>query len=212
LVGREKFDAFLRRYFDANAFESMTTALFIEYLEENLLKPNNIEVDEQTYHAWIYEEGLPEAMPQISSARFRQVESQLQAWQNGTAPQELETGRWTSHEWLHFIRQLPEDISREQLKALDKAFGFTESGNSEVLAAWFMHTIARNYEPAYPALRQFLSSVGRRKFLMPLYKKLIETEEGLGLARDIYSTARPNYHFVSVSSLDKLLNFREQED
>lgn len=209
LVGREDFDTFLKAYFQENAFESMTTETFIQYLEEHLLKPHNIEITEQTYRAWIYEEGLPETMPVVDSDRFNEVERQLQAWQSGKPAAQLQTAEWSSHEWLHFIRNLPEEMSEAQLQELDKAFGFTGSGNSEVLAAWFLHTIAREYEPAYPALRSFLSSVGRRKFLMPLYKKLTETEVGKRLARDIYSTARPNYHFVSTSSLDKLLNYQE---
>ena len=209
LVGREKFDAFLKNYFQENAFESMTTQGFIQYLKENLLEPNNIEVTDQTYEAWIFEPGLPESMPEVDSERFNEVERQLEAWQNGLPAQELKTEEWSSHEWLHFIRNLPENISKEQLQELDKTFGFTQSGNSEVLAAWFIHTIAREYEPAYPALRDFLTSVGRRKFLMPLYKKLMETPKGEEMARDIYKTARPNYHFVSVNSLDKLLNYQE---
>src|SRR5438477_12671263 len=35
-VGREKFDAFLRKYFDTFAFQSMTSDKFIEYLKANL--------------------------------------------------------------------------------------------------------------------------------------------------------------------------------
>ncbi len=208
LVGREKFDAFLRKYFDSHAFQTMTTGGFIEYLNEELLKPNNIEVSDQTYHAWIFEPGLPESMPAVDSERFNAVDAQLEAWKDGTAASQLQTEEWSSHEWLHFIRNLPEDLSTAQLQELDEAFGFTQSGNSEVLAAWFMHTIAHNYKPAEPALREFLTSVGRRKFLMPLYKELIETEEGLRLAKDIYGKARQNYHFVSVNSIDKLLDYQ----
>ena len=33
------------------------------------------------------------------------------------------------------------DLDRNDLKKLDRAFGFTSSGNSEVLNAWFQHTI-----------------------------------------------------------------------
>ena len=209
LAGREKFDAFLREYFKANAFESMTTRGFVQYLHEHLLEPENIEVTDQTYQAWIFEPGIPESMPQIDSERFNEVERQLEAWKKGTPAEKLQVADWSSHEWLHFIRNLPEDLSTEQLKELDQAFGFTQSGNSEVLAGWFMHTIAREYEPAYPALREFLNLVGRRKFLMPLYKKLMETPKGEEMARNIYETARPNYHFVSVNSIDKLLNYQE---
>lgn len=208
LVGREQFDAFLREYFSTHAFQTITTAEFIDYLNKNLLEPNNIEVTDQTYHAWIFGEGLPETMPVVDSDRFNAVERELNAWQSGTPAAQLQTEGWSSHEWLHFIRKLPEDISQDQLRELDQVFGFTRSGNSEVLAAWFLHTIAHAYEPAEPALRDFLTSVGRRKFLMPLYKKLIETEEGVTLAKDIYAKARENYHFVSVNSLDELLDFQ----
>ncbi len=210
LVGREKFDEFLKEYFEKNAFQVMTTERFIKYLEENLLKPNNIEIAGTTYSDWIYGEGLPENMPEVDAELFNAVDRQLQAWKEGTPAASLQTDEWSSHEWLHFIRNLPDDLSADRLRELDQAFGFTQSGNSEVLAAWFMHAIAREYEPAYPALREFLNSVGRRKFLMPLYKKLTETEAGGILARDIYKTARPNYHFVSVNSLDALLKYREE--
>jgi hypothetical protein len=57
----------------------------------------------------------------------------------------------------------------------------------------------------YPKIETFLINTGRRKFLMPLYSELIKTPEGKKLALDIYSKARPNYHFVAISSLDKLL-------
>lgn len=208
MVGRDKFDAFLRTYFETHAFQSMTSGDFIQYLNRELLEPNNIEVTDDTYHAWMFGEGLPESMPVVDSERFNAVDAQLEAWQDGTPASQLQTADWSSHEWLHFIRKLPEELSAGQLQELDQAFGFTQSGNSEVLAGWFMHTIAHEYEPAEPALRDFLTSVGRRKFLMPLYKKLIETEEGVGLAKDIYGKARENYHFVSVNSLDKLLDYQ----
>jgi aminopeptidase N len=44
-VGRAKFDAFVRNYFDAHAFESMTTEAFLELLQTELLAPNKVEVN-----------------------------------------------------------------------------------------------------------------------------------------------------------------------
>ena len=90
---------------------------------------------------------------------------------------------------------------------LDQAFGFSRSGNSEVLAAWLLHAIRHNYQPAYPALENFLTTVGRRKFLTPLYQELIKTPTGKDRAMVIYAKARPNYHFVAINTLDKLLGF-----
>ncbi|MDQ3017226.1 MAG: M1 family aminopeptidase/hydrolase, partial [Bacteroidota bacterium] len=56
-VGRPTFDAFLRKYFSDNKFQSMTTERFVSYLKENLLVPNNVQVN---IDEWIYGPGLPE--------------------------------------------------------------------------------------------------------------------------------------------------------
>lgn len=91
------------------------------------------------------------------------------------------------------------------MQDLDKAFNFTNSGNSEILAAWFIHAVQNKYSAAYPALEKFLVNVGRRKFLTPLYQALIKTPEGKTMAKEIYTKARPNYHFVSINTIDALL-------
>ena len=52
---------------------------------------------------------------------------------------------------------------------------------------------------------QFLTEQGRRKFLKPLYEKLIETEQGKIQAQRIYQQARPTYHAVSRETIDELL-------
>ncbi|MDX5483175.1 MAG: leukotriene A4 hydrolase C-terminal domain-containing protein, partial [Hymenobacteraceae bacterium] len=106
---------------------------------------------------------------------------------------------------LHFIRMLPENMTQQQMAELDKAFNFTNSGNSEVLAAWFLHAIRNNYVTADQALETFLTNVGRRKFLVPIYRALIATPEGKKKALEIYAKARPNYHAVSTVTLDQLL-------
>ena len=47
---------------------------------------------------------------------------------------------------------------------------------------------------------------------MPLYKEMIKDEEGTKLAEEIYYKARPNYHFVSVHSLDALIDHKKVEE
>jgi hypothetical protein len=91
------------------------------------------------------------------------------------------------------------------LDDLDKAFGLTNSGNAEVLAAWLEQCIRNDHDAAYPTLDRFLSTVGRRKFLVPLYTELVATEKGRLMAQEIYRSSRQNYHAVAVRTLDELL-------
>jgi aminopeptidase N len=197
-VGRGKWDEFLRNYFDKHAFRSMTTEGFLEYLNQNLSPDVNV-------MEWIYGPGLPANCPEVKTAQLTQVEKQAAAFLAGSAPSELRTQQWTTHHWLHFLRSLPAPLATQQMKRLDEAFALTASGNSEITHDWMLHVIAAKYEPGIKKLEQFLTQQGRRKFLKPLYRKLVETDQGKVLAQRIYKQARPTYHAVSRETIDELL-------
>ncbi|WP_255474155.1 M1 family metallopeptidase [Pontibacter qinzhouensis] len=204
-VGRERFDQFLNKYFQTFAFKSTNTDRFLEFLRTELIKGDEQIAGKINIDGWVYSPGLPEEHVVPSSARFAQVEQTYKSWEGGTPATALTTKDWSSHEWLHFIRMMPEKLTQQQLTELDKAFGFTNSGNSEVLAAWFLHAIRNNYTAADQALDNFLTTVGRRKFLVPLYKELLKTPQGKKKAQAIYAKARPNYHAVSTGTIDEML-------
>ncbi|HUP60071.1 MAG TPA: M1 family metallopeptidase [Thermoanaerobaculia bacterium] len=200
-VGREKWDAFLRDYFDRHAFHSMTTVEFLEELKSAF--PN---IDEPvTIDKWVNGPGIPNNVPIVHSDAFVKVEEQVRAFESGTPAKQLATSNWSTHEWIHFLRHLPKSLTREQMAQLDSAFRFTGSGNSEILHEWLLKAIEHKYETAYDALERFLLRQGRRKFLKPLYQKLAETQEGMERARRIYEKARPMYHSVSYRTIDGIL-------
>jgi hypothetical protein len=60
--------------------------------------------------------------------------------------------------------------------------------------------IRNHYEPAYPRLEEFLMTVGRRKYIKPLYDAL-----DLKRATAIYDMARPMYHPITQATLDALI-------
>jgi leukotriene A-4 hydrolase/aminopeptidase len=206
--GREKWDAFLKSYFDTFAFRSMTTGEFMNYLRENLIKKDQDMEKKLKMDQWVYEPGLPENSPNPKPGEFEQVEAQVAAWKNGTPAKELNIDNWTTHHWLDFIRHLPEKMTHEQMTELDFAFGFTQTGNYEILCAWLQNAISNRYKPAYSALENFLKTVGRRKFLRPLYQELAKSSEGSKYARTIYAEARAAYHPVAYNTVDKILGVK----
>lgn len=202
-VGREMFDTFLKTYFDTFKFQVMDTEKFLTYLNSNLLteeQATSLKIDD-----WVYGIGIPDNIPVVHSDRFKIVDGILSSYaETGTLAEKSVTDSWTTHEWLHFINHLPKDISHKSLAQLDNAYGFTKSQNSEISAAWFQPTIRNNYEAVYPRVEEFLVNVGRRKFLTPTYKALIESDKK-DMAIKIYEKARPNYHAVSRDTMDELL-------
>jgi aminopeptidase N len=206
LVGRPRLDAFIKGYFDRYKFGRISTGLFKGYLGHELL--NTIELDAQfNLNAWLYQPGLSADAPVAHSARFDAVDAALARLAASTPPADLQpiTTEWSSHEWVHFLQGLPPTLSAADLGALDAVFHFTASGNAEILAAWFPLTLRAGYGAADAALENFLRHVGRRKFLVPLYRALLDTPGGRARAQRIYKEARPNYHSVATGTIDALL-------
>ena len=200
--GREKFDAFLREYFNHFQFQSITTGIFVDYLKKHLLDGNTqIPLDE-----WLYKPGLPASAPQPVSDAFTKVAEQAKSWIAGeTAASKIETSGWSTQEWLHFLKALQAELAPERMRELDRAFSFTRTGNAEILDEWLLMAVRNRYEPAYPRLEEFLVSVGRRKYVKPLYEELAKSPEGKVRAVAIYKKARPGYHPITATTVDAIL-------
>jgi leukotriene A-4 hydrolase/aminopeptidase len=204
--GRDKFDAFLRGYFDHFAFQSITTADFAAYLQEHLLKTDPEKAAKVPVDEWLYRPGVPGTAPAVRAEAFARVEARARAWARGeTAAKALRTDDWSTQEWQHFLEELPADLTAERMGELDRALGFTRRRNSEIIFQWLVLAVRHRYEPAYPRLEEFLTSQGRRKFLKPLYEELVKTPEGKERARRIYAKARPTYHPISATTVDGIL-------
>ena len=206
VVGRERLDKFLRGYFDHFAFQPMSSDRMVAYMKQELLTPE--EAKKIDVQQWIYEPGVPSNVPAIKSEAFAAVEKQVDSWKGGAGAGSLSTKGWSTQEWLHFLRALPDTIPAARLDDLDKAFKLSASGNSEIMFAWLRIAIANKYEPAFPALEKFLTSQGRRKFVGPLYADLANTDWGKAMAMRIYAKARPTYHSVAVGTIDKTLGWK----
>lgn len=205
-AGRDKFDAFLKKYFDEHAFHSITTEQFLAYLRENLIKGDAALEQKLDIDAWVYGPGIPANAPRADMERFKKVDAAREAFLKGTAPEKLEhTNSWTSHEWQYFLRKMPETLTVAQMTALDKAFHFTQTGNSEIADLWFVASIHAGYTPAYPAMEQFLSKVGRQKFLEPLYGAMMHSGKEK-MARELFARYKENYHPIAQAKIGKLVN------
>ena len=204
-VGRAIFDEFLKNYFEKHRFQTLTTQAFEQYLEKNLLQPNQVSLN---IDEWIHGPGIPDNCPKVTSARFDQVDQQVKKTIDGAIPTVAATKEWTTHEWLHYIRHLPEELKKPSLADIDQAFQFSDSGNAEILDAWFELSIRNGYsEDILAKIEAFLIKIGRRKFLTPLYRAFKETGQ-IETARAIYQKAKGNYHSVSRGTIEDLLEIK----
>jgi leukotriene-A4 hydrolase len=204
--GRDAFDPFLRAYFDHYAFKSIITPDFLRYYSENLEakypgKVSSAEIDE-----WLHQPGIPASAPIAHSARFDAVDSAAAAFLDGKLPaSDLPAGQWVTYEWLRFLNALPETPSIAQMKALDKAWKLSDSGNAEIAFRWYVATVRAGYTDARPQIAAFIERIGRRKLVVPIYEELAKSDDGKQFAIAVYKKARPGYHPMTQGTVDKVL-------
>ena len=203
VVGRERFDLFLKNYFEENKFKPMNTERFIANLNEHLLTPE--EEQAVNINAWVYGPGLPDNALIPYSEELDRVESSIAQYNNNQIKaEEIDISGYTTHHWLYFLRGL-KNLDSIKMHELDQNFNFTQTGNSEIACDWFKHCIDHQYEEAFPALNDFLIRVGRRKFLTPLYTRLAKSPQNKAWVKEVYQTARNGYHSVSYNTVDEVL-------
>ena len=213
IVGRERFDAWLRGYFERNAFRPMTTERFLEDIRTHLVTTRDLE-DRLMMDAWIYQPGMPTNwVPPVSGA-FAPVDAAARAFFADRGPASaIPWAGWSTQERQRFLAWRPETrtegaawLTDAQLADLESTLNLRQEGNSELVFAWLDIAIQHRYQAAVPTLEQFLTTMGRRKFVLPLFTSLwAQGDWGRPIASRIYAQARSGYHPITTNSVDAVL-------
>ena len=213
IVGRERFDAWLKGYFERNAFRPMTTERFLEDIRTHLVTTKALE-DQLMMDAWIYQPGMPSNwVPPVSDA-FVPVDAAARAFFADKGPASaIPWAGWSTQERQRFLAWRPADLADgadwltpAQLADLEATLKLREEGNAELVHAWLQIAVQHRYQPAVPTLEKFLTTQGRRKFVLPLFTSLwAEADWGRPIATRIYARARPGYHPVTTGSVDAVV-------
>ena len=203
-VGREKFDIFIKNYFDAHALKSITTEDFIKYYNENLIKGDKALADKIKAEDWIYKPGIPSNITPVTSADFDAIDKIQKNWR-ATGVKGLSQKITTTSEKQYFIDHLPTDITPKEMEAIDAEFNFTKGGNFIIKRQWFVQAIIHQYKTANPAIEQFLVSISRTGSVMMLYKEMVKTPEGKAWAKQIFDKAKSGYHATTIQAVEGIL-------
>ena len=203
--GREKFDAYLRTYFDTYAFKTITSEGALAFMKKVLFKDDAVLWRKLAVEEWVYEKGIPSNMVIPQSDKFEKTRAAAAAFAKKGVTDGIGKDTWITDEWLDFLNSLPRKLSHKNLDILEREFKFSQSGNSEILFAYLMVCIPSNYEPAYGALESFLTRMGRRKFLQPLYQAMHDNPKTRPMAKRIYAKARASYHPISQNTIDGIV-------
>ncbi|HQX91371.1 MAG TPA: M1 family metallopeptidase [Thermomonas sp.] len=205
--GREVFDPWLKGYFNHFSFQSITTQQFRDYLKTNLIDKHPNVVTMQEVDQWLYEPGIPGNAPRVESGKFATVNAARIAWQGSAKlPDKSITGAWSTQEWVHFLESMPDTLKPEQLTQLDEAYHFTGTPNGEIAMRWYPLAERSGYAAAREDMGKFIERVGRRKLILPIYKALVATPDGLAFAEQAFARAKPGSHPITAGSVQAILD------
>jgi aminopeptidase N len=204
-VGRERFDEWLKGWFDRHQFQPVTSSIFLADIREHLVKGDQALEAKLQLDRWVNEPGIPDNIAPADPRAFAEIDAAVTAFKGGKLPETAAWQRWTTDERLRFLTRIDPKQPAGRMAGLDEAFGLSRSGNSELRFAFLTLVVENRFDPAVPALEEFLTTQGRRKFVRPLIKALAADRQwGRPIAVRIYAKARDSYHPVTQRDLDKL--------
>lgn len=200
-AGEAEFDRFVRAYMKRFRFQSITTEQFCAFVEESF--PGLLE--KVGADAWLNRPGLPDDAPRFVSPKLEELTALARGWKDGRRPDAARLKSWPPAELLVYLQRLPRELSREDCAWLDEKLGLTGRGNHEILTQWLTLAAASGYEPAFERIRLLLSTVGRMKYVRPLYQALGKTASGRTLAREVFASAAPTYHSLTRRAAESMM-------
>jgi hypothetical protein len=147
-VGRERFDAMLRSYFDRHAFQPMTSARFLADLRTNLVRGDRALEQRLMLDQWVYQPGLPQCRPARSAGVCSRDAAVTRFNAGGSAsallmhagPRPSGCASWTR---CPAAFHCPAPRARPHAPAVREQY-------AETLFAWLQLALANRYEPALP--------------------------------------------------------------
>lgn len=96
-----------------------------------------------------------------------------------------------------------------QIVELDSRFRLAESKDYDVKVTFLLLAIASKCKDYLGEVERTLKEVGRMKYLVPLYRALVEgngNEEEKILAKQVFAAARETYHPIAQGGIETILN------
>ncbi|MGF1509954.1 MAG: M1 family metallopeptidase [Myxococcota bacterium] len=200
-VGRDRFDDFLLDYIHTHRFASISTEGFVDFLRDKLPEARELPVD-----SWLFRPGLPKAVPEFASTRLDHVRSLASALSRGQEVDQSVLSTLSGTEWQVLLHHLSPTLPSPVLAWLDEKFALSSVPNAEIRCAFLALTARSAYRETDDAIRETLQTVGRMKFLRPLYEGLLARgPDGRKLAEGAFQAARSGYHPVAVALVEDIL-------
>ena len=201
-VGREVFDAFIRKYIATFSFQSLTTEDFISFLEQELPEAvERVDIDN-----WLYAPGFPESAPALSSSLYDEVKARIDAYGSGTYPDGHQVAGWIPDQIRLFLLMLPERIPVEDCRYIERIFNLMDSRNYFMMNRFYQIAVQSGYQDVLTGIERMVGTDGRMVTLAMIFRTMLKEEWTREKARPMFERHREKHHPTTVAIIERILN------
>ena len=209
--GPERFDRYLLAYYDHFGGKTLTSAefacFFMDFFTEGRDGGEPLDLSDIDWKAWLLTPGMPPAMPAYDTTRLDQCANLAKLW---VEHPERATGKeldgWASGARQCFLDNLlveveklssqeaPKAMAVATLEKLGTVYALNDTKNAEERFRWHKVALASGYFDLVDDTLEFITSVGRMKFVRPLYRALLDDAFTRQRAVDTFKQHAGFYH------------------
>ncbi|KAG5898655.1 hypothetical protein JTB14_005414 [Gonioctena quinquepunctata] len=206
--GPEKFEPFLRNYFETFKFKSIETSDFKDFFEQSFSDiPEITSIDWDT---WLHSAGMPPVIPDYDRSLATICDDLHKAFSkwSGEGPIPIsneDKEKLTSNQMIYFLEKIVEAEKQpiEKLVSLEKLFSLDKIKNAEIKFRWLRICLKAEWEEKVNPTMAWINVVGRMKYVRPLYRDLYQWEYTRERAVSNFLANRHNMMHVTAYTLAK---------
>jgi len=206
--GATKFEPFLKAYYTEFAYKSIDTETFKAYFLKHFAgEPAVSAID---WNTWLHMPGMPPYKPKFDSSLAEicwKMAKQWQDWDSSTpcpfTGNEIKPLSPTQVQEFLGTLLIGPSLSSVTLGKMEMLYGFSKSTNCEILFLWLRLGLKSCWEPAMEATLAFLKTMGRGKFVRPLYRDLAKWVEKKGEAVAFFHDNKNMYMAAVIDGVNK---------
>jgi leukotriene-A4 hydrolase len=159
------------------------------------------------WDTWFYKAGYP-PKPDYDDSMVRACYELAEKWKNRSSnfhPSAADISSWTANQSVVFLERLQSfpapPISVDDVALLGSTYGYADSENVELVSRFYGVGLMARAESVYAPTAKLLGSVGRMKFVRPLYRLLEQCDRKF--ACDTFEKNRDFYHPICRAMVER---------
>ncbi|KAJ3064769.1 Leukotriene A-4 hydrolase [Podochytrium sp. JEL0797] len=222
LLGGEKvFDGFLKNHVETFSHKSINSFQFkdnlYKYFETTFGQEKVDLLNTVDWDTWFHTSGMPPVKNHFDQSLAEACKSLATRWTayaaNPTTPHPFtpaDLSAFSTNQTVVFLELLMTQtasgtkFSIPVLDTMDAVYEFTGVKNCEIKCRWQELCLASGREVIFPHVVEFVTTMGRMKYVRPLYRGLKKcSAKGEKLARETFAKNKGFYHPICAQMVEK---------